>query len=338
LKTRTLLLLALALSLLMLVGCVEATMKTTVNADGSGDVAITLSMPKEGYDQLKGMGGDPFQKPKADFRAAGYTVKDSTTGTSGVGFTASKHVSDITGDVIPKTITEAMKIAEQTSTTGAAPASGTLTKKAGLASDSWTASFTVPTSANQGASYTIQLVMPGTLISSNAQEKLDGGKTLQWKLEAGATTVIKAESEVSQTGRLIAMGVAALVGVGVVVFLVLFARRRKNGLPADKPAEGGAGSVDESAATTAPEPPAADSSGDDALSAVAPQVPLEPTVAAGGAVAASEPPAQDAAPAEEPATESDAGSSESSPASEGESQSESGGDSGGSGEGSSGDA
>jgi hypothetical protein len=230
-RSRFLLAVVLAASLLLTAGCVEATLKTTVNADGSGDVAVSLSMTKSNFDQAKSLGSDPFAGAKTGFKKAGYQIADASKGDS-VGFSASKHVGDVTGDTIPKTISEAMRIAENTTTVSAKQASGSLTAQRGLTSDTWVADFVIPTSANQGSTYKIQLVMPGTVGTNNADEKSDGGKTLQWTLASGADTSIKATSVADQTGRLIGMAVGVVVVVILIVVVVVVVSKRGKKAPA----------------------------------------------------------------------------------------------------------
>jgi hypothetical protein len=202
-------------ALFLMAGCVHGEIKVAMNADRTGDVAVTLVMEKQALDQLKQLGTtEPFEKARRDFRAKGYAISNATT-KDGSGFVAKKRVGDITGDALADTITEAMRTAEQTATPTSKPASGKVVVALGLKSDEWTTDLAVPGLSGDLSSYdlAVALVMPGTLASSNADDDTTQTSVLRWKLKSSETTFIKAESNVDQTARVV---VALLVALGVI--------------------------------------------------------------------------------------------------------------------------
>ena len=53
--------LCLALLLSVLTGCIHQDMGVKMNKDGTGSITTTLGIKKDFYEQMKGMGSDPFE-------------------------------------------------------------------------------------------------------------------------------------------------------------------------------------------------------------------------------------------------------------------------------------
>ena len=91
-KTKALLATALIACLLLLAGCMHGTMKVQVNADGSGQLSVTMVMEDQAASQLKSLGTeDPFAEARKNFTKLGYKVADAKT-KDGSGFSATNLV------------------------------------------------------------------------------------------------------------------------------------------------------------------------------------------------------------------------------------------------------
>lgn len=220
----------LAIALLLTAGCIDFTLDTTINADGSGKRAIDMGLDKGLSELLKIRGkysAADLQKQLAtnlppNARVRTYLKNGSTHYAATFEFASVSELSRITRGASRQR--------------GRGGAQVTLTRGGNLLFATYTFTENLPptripltaqeTSLTQGFDITYRLTLPGTIVSSNA-DRLVGNSTGVWKLDIAKGRLIRATSQVIMW-PFVAAG-AILVFLAIAAAIVIFIVRARPG-------------------------------------------------------------------------------------------------------------
>lgn len=225
----------LAIALLLSSGCIDFTLDTTIDADGSGKRTIDMGLDKGLSELLKIRGkysAADLQKQLAtnlppNARVRTYLKDGSTHYAATFEFASVSELSRITR--------------------GASRQRGaqvTLTRGGNLLFATYTFTENLPptripltaqeTSLTQGFDITYRLTLPGTIVSSNA-DRLVGNSTGVWKLDIAKGRLIRATSQVVMWPFVAAAAILVFLTIAAaIVIFVVRARPRQEGAPDTK--------------------------------------------------------------------------------------------------------
>ncbi len=215
------------LALCCLSGCVMVKSHVTINADGSADVSYITGVDKSMMEMVKKQAGakdDLFKEPKEKFAQEGYKTEDYVEDKY-IGIRAKKHLKNVAdlagalgtkalGDKGPDTkgydaIARSLKVDRNFFTT-------TYTLDAAIdLSNGKSAPAGMDAMANNMFNMTFALTLPVKPQSTNATKLSDGGRTMEWQLNVGGKTELKAKAVVPNVLNM------AIVGIPVVVIVLL---------------------------------------------------------------------------------------------------------------------
>ncbi|MGR9048135.1 EGFR-like transmembrane domain-containing protein [Halobacillus faecis] len=215
----------------ILTACVEGDLKLKINKDGSGEHTITAGVEDETLSRFGNQVGNTMNSVSEELESKGYEV-ESYQKSGFTGFRAKKNFEDVQE-------MEILPVSSGMTEAGVAPAIGNVPVEMTTEGGIFTTTYKVEAEldlSNSGViggmqslvadqlDLTFTLDLPIKPKSHNA-DRVDGD-VLQWDIRAAGETNMMVEMVVPNVRNIIIAGVAAIVVLGLIFFLIRKRRRK----------------------------------------------------------------------------------------------------------------
>lgn len=242
--------LVLALTMLILPGCVKVSSHVTLNMKGGGEVEYVFAIDESfrqmatGFSSGTGVkAGDPFDKLKGEFTKDGFTVTDYKDGKN-VGLKAVKKAKN-TAEILAAIQTKALSSNAQLSK-GSGGLFDSVGKSLKIDKKLFTTTYHLDATVDMGAEkskpkstkpadpaaevgkkfgesmassmydFSFALTLPVKPKSTNADKKSDDGRTLEWQLKPGQVNKLQAELTVPNLQNITVAFLLLLILIAIV--------------------------------------------------------------------------------------------------------------------------
>ena len=212
-------------AMLTLTGCVTVDYQVTINKDGTGKIAYVYGFDKSYLEDTGTSVKDMTEEMEESAKEEGFTVEPYEEG--GVaGFKATKDAEKITEEFSLEEVFGADNVKDSEGN------KIKIEKTAGGKKYSQKANIDLTSMEDMSLlGFTLQYTvnLPVKAGKNNATKVSDDGRTLTWVLKSGAENIVEFEATEGISMTTIIIVVGAIVGIGVVAFVLVLVLKKKKG-------------------------------------------------------------------------------------------------------------